>query len=169
MKKTRLKERLNNAIDAFWQDGENIENELVPQNFGETLLLNEDKDLSNNFRKIFRFLKQILLFLPGTFFTFYLWMGVTIFGFPRGKSFLFLLVLIVSPLSMVIGLGSIKKIKDWIMPLSVAILGVIIGFLSAGFDFIRDFENAVLFFPLALIVAVLSKNLVDSLSQEVSG
>lgn len=172
MKKTNLKERLSNALDAFWADGENSSDKFELVFTGETYLLKEEKPSSREkFRKIFGFAKQVLLFLPGTFFTFYLWLGMMLFGSPSGrKPLLFILILLLPPIGMVMGLGEVKKLKDWVMPLSVITLAVLIGILinlvPGLSQFIRNFDNAILLFPLALITAVLSKNIVDSFSEE---
>lgn len=167
MKDVKLKEKFEKVFEAFFENGETNSNylERMSADTVETLHSATESDNKPKIKNILILLKQLFLFLPATFFTFYMWMGMMIFGFPITGTILFFFLLLILPFFMVLGMGNIKNIRHWIMPLMVIILGSSIGILMSGIpflqDLIRDFENAVLFFPLALIVAVLSKNWAD--------
>ena len=170
MKETKLKDRLNKTFDNFFQNSSQENHEANITHNPENSFLPEEKTSRKKLTKALNILRQIFLFLPATFVTFYMWMGMTIFGFPTNDKTLFISLMLISPILMVLGLGNVKNLRHWLSPLSVIILGVLIGLIPNLLPFLRSlflkFENAILLLPLALIVAVLSKNWVDSLDEK---
>jgi hypothetical protein len=171
VKDVKLKERIENAFEAFFDDGKLNENKSLEfSGVATTFQDEESKSFLERNKTLLNILKQVFLFFPATFFTFYFWMGMMIFGPPTLFLPLFFLILISSPLLMVLGMGNIKNFRHWIMPFSVIILGSFIGIITSSIpmlrSFILSFDNAILFFPLALILAVLSKNWIDSITDK---
>jgi len=171
MKKTQIKQRIKNAIASFFgNQTETVEYQSEIDFFHQNSLQQTKPIFSEKFRSVFTLLKQIFIFFPATFFTFYMWMGMVIFGLPTVDTALFILLLLVAPLLMLVGLGNIKNLKHLAIPASVIGLGSLIGIIVGNVPFLRrfiqNFENAILLFPLALIVAVLSKSWVDSFDRK---
>lgn len=163
MKDVKLKERFEKAFGAFFEDTETDSTYL--EKMSDDGIVKESIQ-KTKVKTIFKILKQVFLFFPATFFTFYMWMGMMIFGFSNSFSLIPLFFFILMPILMVLGMGNIKNIRHWIMPLSVIILGSLIGIITGNVpilrSFIASFQNAILFFPLALILAILSKNWADN-------
>lgn len=169
MKDVKTKERIGNAFEAFFGKGENNSDFLEKTSADET-----SKEPTNKIKAkdIFKVLKQILLFLPGTFVTFFLWMDIVAIGRMPRFSLFFMLVLLLPPFLMVAGMGNIKKIKHWLMPLNVIILGSFLGFVLSSIPVLKSLFTGngkiTILFPLALITAVLSKNWVEKFKEDSS-
>jgi len=172
--KVKLKERLENTYQAFFDEGEvnekifleNVPPEISPE--AETSYFSEDP------RKVLNVLRQVLLFFPATFVLFFASIVFTarfIFPLPEGVSrisWLGLIMFLGLALMTILGLGDLRNPKHLSIPLSIISLGVILGgigtvffdFFGFGY-FLRHY--APYFFPLAFIAPILAKNWVDSL------
>lgn len=163
MKDVKLKEKFEKAFEAFFESGETDSIYLEKLSDDE---IKKEPNQKVTAKNVFKILKQVFLFLPGTFFTFYAWMAMMLFGL---HSPLALTVLLIPPILMVLGMGKLRNIKHWMMPLSVIILGSIIGIVTGNIQFLRsfmmNFSNVILLFPLALIAAILAKDWLDIINE----
>ncbi len=160
----KVKERFENAVEAFFEDprvkNEEIKNYETPY-IAETPNVVEE---TSRGKTILRALRQVLLYLPGTF---GLWFatGALVFhlvaqtGYSFGKweySFLF-----VSLLCVTIGLGDLRKAKDYIPAALITGYGVLFG-IAVGLSpslkkFLIDDMNFLYIFPLALMLPFIAK------------
>ena len=171
MQKTKIKQRIENAIDAFFDDEISTNNNSLTFS-GESGLLKEQ--LSEAFTEkadvFVKILKQVFLFLPGTFVLFSLSLiavflvlnpslGTTLLHSER-----LVLVMIISAFMTTFGLGSLKNRRHLIIPASILLVGSAVGAVVAlsggGVNFIDTY--AMYFLPLALITPVLAKSWIDS-------
>ena len=165
VKETKLKERLDKAAAAFWDESEKSHSEFEMTSVEDRAFQKTERTSGINFGKIFSLLKQIFLFLPGTFITFYMWMGAMIFGLPIKALPLYLGFQAFASLLMVLGIGKVRNSKHWLIPLSVVMAGLLIGLIPNIFPFTVGFfsliKNVIFLFSIALITGVLTKNLVE--------
>lgn len=166
MKDVKLKERLENAFEVFFENVETNSTQLEKIHNDEIAKESAQKTKAKN---LFKIIRQVFFFLPGTFVTFFLWMDMMALGSIPHLSLFFMLVLLLPPFLIVLGMGNIKNLKHWVMPLNVIILGAFLGFVLSSVPALKSFftgnGKVMILFPLALITAVLSKNLADNLSE----
>lgn len=179
MKKTKIKQRFSNAVDAFFADENSTENNL--ESFGnKTSFWQSENSLDQPYKssKFETILKQVFLFFPGTFVLYILSVGFTamlisMLVTPSAMSLRFgigwvMLLFLASTLMTWLGLGDVRKPKHFVIPASIISLGAITGAFTFvlmtiphyGRIFFRD-SFPFYVFPLALIVPFLAKGWVD--------
>lgn len=190
MKQVKLKERLENTVEAFF-DSREIDGALA-MNVGNKSSLIGDETQSNSYEKgesLIRVLKQAFFFFPGTFILFFISMGTmldviyfrshpeivlnrsTVMNF---QIFLIYLTGFVAIFMTWFGLGDLKNRKHIAIPASIiasgatigGVIGVTVEVIKFSEQILRDFGFAILFFPIGLIVPFIAKSWVDT--QEVS-
>ncbi len=197
MSKIKIKERLENAVEGFF------DNEKLSENTGLEVVSNasmgrvdESVSLAEKNRTLPSFLKQVFLFFPGTVFLFLLIFAltsVTVFlflfssgltnvtgfnpieaKFPNGSLPTILLLVVLSFAITWFGLGNLRKKEDICIPVSIVGTGMILGIISGLLSGV-SYEMAELifsesyplyFFPIALIVPILAKGLVDNSAEK---
>lgn len=173
MKKTKIKERFENAVDAFF------DNEKLSENNALTLadnanLFHENTSESftgkaDNFVKI---LKQVFLFFPGIFFLYFATFATLNLYFRHDALNEFnILSILLGITATLFGIGNWKNPKHFIMPLSV--IGLIFSIYSAAVLLFgisdQDLPNLIVYvFPCALIIPFLAKGLIDKTEKEKS-
>lgn len=183
MKKVKYETGSKKDIDAFFD--ENLNDHCNPlQNFAENSKMSpliDDDGFTVEPKRWTNYLKQALLFLPGTFLLFFTSLGTALAvtdPFSRNVFFspLFFLIYSVAFLAVFMtwfGLGDIKNKKHFAIPASIMLSGAIIGVLvrlSASVFWIAeriidDFGYAVYLFPIGLIAPVLAKDWVERKSK----
>lgn len=179
MKKTKIKQRVENAVNAFFAGEDSSANNL--ESFRNEANLWQEKKFSDFSQKsgtMETILKQVFLFFPGTFVLYVLSMGFTVmfisaFVRPTGMTPRFgmvwlMLLFLAATLMTWLGLGDVRKPKHFVIPASIISVGVVCGAFVAvlmtipqyGRLFFRD-EFPFYIFPLALIVPFLAKGWVD--------
>jgi peptidoglycan/LPS O-acetylase OafA/YrhL len=169
MQKTKLKQRINNAVTAFFvEDTEKFGEHSLDFANDAALLKQETTPLFNEKGDVLvKILKQTFIFLPGAL---YLFFGA-IFGFifePFWENPLHIfLVFLIGALMTIFGIGNIKNPKHLAIPLSIVAVGITAFSLFSMFGKLKYiFEYGIYFFPIALIVAFLTKSLVDKAGKE---
>ena len=170
------------ATDAFFDEYPPQYSPL--QNFaGNPKLTKAEDDCAFEQKPLVNYLSQALLFFPGTFVLFFLSLGATLAAtdisvrFNRDDFFsgLFVLVCLIGFLSILmtwLGLGEIRNRKHFVISGSIIAAGIFIGAITRATDglfwisqkIIDDFGYAIWLFPVALIVPILAKGWVDSIS-----
>ena len=164
MKKTKIKQRIENARNAFLDD------EILTKNDSISFVRDYDvlrKEISGvaveKSDASCKILKQTLLFFPGTFL---LWSSTLALSFNyfvwQPQNFLKIFFLIGGGLLMIGGIGDLKNPKHLAIPFSgiaICALPFIISLFTTGQSFLMG--EAVYFFPLVLVVPFLAKGLVD--------
>jgi len=171
MKKVKLKERFDNAAQAFF-DHEKPEDSFLTT-YETSSAVEKAPYFSKTTRSVFNVLRQLFLFLPGTFVLYPTTIALTaivISGDARYELSFFLVLLLnvfASAFLTVLGLGDVRKPKYFAIPLSIIAIGILFGILCFWlFDsgiglriFLEKF--APYYFPLAFIVPVLVKGWLD--------
>lgn len=163
MKKTKIEQRLKNALNAFFADEqENIgENGLTLANDSAVLKQETTTKLNEKGDVLVKFLKRVFLFFPGTLYLFFGTFSILAFDF-FWNTFSVIMIFIIGSFLTIFGIGNLKNPKHLIIPISIiAVALMTFTFFSTigGLKFV--FEYGIYFFPLALIAPLLAKSLVD--------
>ncbi len=192
MRKVKLDSKAEKSADAF-SDNENLNENALLSSVNSTKILELEKgNGSTNERQSFgNLLKQIFLFLPGTFLLFFTSFGAAIIfmeivvyrrafeTLPDDFPFQFALIglIILSGTFMTwFGLGDIKNRKHFAIPASLIVTGALTGAIIKAAASVSDladrmldnFSYLIYLLPLALIVPVLAKGIVDRKTEDAS-
>lgn len=184
MRKVKSDVKTETAFDAFFDDENSDEKESLNFPNDEALLKLAADEKSSRFSSFLNVLKQIVLFLPGTFLlsligfvVAVIFLEIVLYGrrdLPDDYLLQFALIGalgIAGGLMTWFGLGDIKNKKHLVIPSSILLTGALFGAvvkIAAGFSAMADWilENfdhfAVYLLPLFLIVPVLAKGWVDA-------
>jgi peptidoglycan/LPS O-acetylase OafA/YrhL len=181
MKKIKIKRRIENAAAAFFAGEITNENDSMSFANGSDVLRNESAAGFYEKAEVFtRILKQVFLFFPGTLLLFVLSLGTAISILaPLGSMNLnigfgqFFLLFAAGIFMTWFGIGDLRKPKHFVIPLSIAATGALLGAVSAILMASSGAFRKIVFsdafplylLPLALIVPFLAKGLVDRDSQ----
>lgn len=185
MRKIKLDNKPEKSAEQFFNDGNLGKNEtLSSAESANVLKLEKEKSFTGERKFFAKLLKQIFLFLPGTFLLFFMSYGAAIIAmeifvyrraleklpndFPLQFALIGLIILL-GTLMTWFGLGDIKNKKHLAIPASLIITGAMIGaFIKAAagiFDLadkmLDNFSYLIYLFPFALIVPILAKGIVD--------
>jgi hypothetical protein len=162
MKKVKIKERLQNAANAFFENGEETygENSLIFAS--DSGLLKQEKValLSKKGDVLVKILKRTFLFLPGALYLFFGTLSVLTFEFFQNKPWAFLIIFLIGGFMTIFGIGKLKNPKHLLIPFSIIAVGFATFAIFSLFGLSRYvFEYGIYLFPLALIVPFLVKEL----------
>jgi len=186
MRKTKVEDKFEKTFDSFF-DQENPDENQALSFAGSTKLLTieADEDFSGKHKFFLNVLKQIVLFLPGTFILYFVgFVGAIIFAdifiiqrplatLPPSAPFQIILLGILGLLGTFmtwLGLGDIKNRKHLAIPASIILTGAILGVILKALENVSDLAVKLLeefnhyfiyLLPLVLIVPVLTKSWVD--------
>ena len=163
MNKTKLKSRIETAVNAFFDnDRENyIENNLIFAGVSRLLKQETATRFNEKGDVLVKILKRTFLFLPGAFYLFYGMLMVFAFDF-FWNPLTVLTVFLIGGFMTIFGIGNLKNPKHLAIPLSVCAIGIAAYTIFSMFGGLKNvFENGIYFFPLALIAPFLAKILVD--------
>ena len=154
---------MNNAVNAFFDN--------APEVFGETsLTLAPDSamlktetaaQINEKGDRLIKILKRTFLFLPGALYLFFGMLTIFSFDFLWNPAS-FAIIFLIGSFLTIFGLGSLKNPKHLMIPVSIVLVAITtFGLFSTigGLKFV--FEYGIYLFPLALIVPVLVKSLMD--------
>ncbi len=185
MRKVRLDTKPEKSAEAFFDDENPDKNEALSfANSSKILELKKEKSFRDEHKFFINLLKQIFIFLPGTFLLFFMSYGAAIIAMeivvyrraletlPDDFPFQFALIgliLFLGTLMTWFGLGDIKNRKHFAIPASLVITGAIIGAVvkaaakvsDLADKMLDDFSYLIYLLPLALIVPILAKSIVD--------
>jgi hypothetical protein len=157
----------------------------------KVLHLKKDDSYTDEHKSFVNRLKQVFLFLPGTFLLFFVSFGAAIIfmeiavyrraiqTLPDNFPFQFALIGLIALLGTLMtwfGLGDIKNRKHFAIPASLIVTGSLIGAIvkaTASLSdladrMIEDFTYLIYLLPLALIIPILAKGIVDRKTEEAS-
>jgi hypothetical protein len=164
MSKTKLDDRLENALNAFFETEPEPNRFELAYSGQTTALVSTDATFSEKANKWSGILRELLMFGPGTFALFYMTLA-TAFFFPSiGLSFQGLFMLLSAVFLTYAGSGSLKTIKNLTVPLSIVVMALAVVSFSLLFFGRQDlgiyFWYSIYFFPLVLIFAKVVQALV---------
>jgi hypothetical protein len=165
MKDTKLKERFENAFEAFFND------EIIERH---SMVVAGDKSLSQQFQnselsekadKVYGFFKKVFLFLPGVLIMHFASISFALFFGYEGVNLSLRVFWIAAAIFMIwAGIGDLRNKKHLLIPLPPLVLGLAIGtslnYLGLGF-----FSYVFLLLPLFFITPILTKDAIDVWSE----
>jgi hypothetical protein len=173
VKDVKLKERLENAVEAFFN------NEILEKNYSleyshnaAMLQVEESESFVERKKTWLNILKQVFLFFPAAFILFVMFFSTTVLlvdapvGYQPYLGWQFYAWLCFGVFGTWFGLGDIKKTKHLVIPFSVILTSLILALITVISPVIVQWMflegNVFLFFPLVLITPILAKNLTDN-------
>ncbi len=172
MAEMKVKEKFRKFYDKYVAVDEVVpEQKLSFAYEGGIDRIEEDKEFPSEVKIAFRALRQIFLFLPGTFLLNFLAGSLVYFWLVEAGlswkplTWNVLLIGLISSLLVILGIGDIRKSKHLVISGSIVLVGSIAGFLAYCFTEYGDFRTVekiiFSFMPLALTAPFLAKFLVD--------
>ncbi len=190
MRKVKLDTKSEKSVDSFF-DNENPDGNKALSFAGSAkiLELEKEKSFTGEHKSLISLLKQVFIFLPGAFLLFFMSFGVAIIlmeiivyrraleTLPDDFLFQFALIGLLVFLGTFMtwfGLGDIKNRKHLAIPVSLMVAGTIIGAVVKAaaniFDLadrmLDDFGYLIYLLPLALIIPILAKSIVDRKTED---
>ena len=190
MRKVRLDTKPEKSAEAFFDDENPDKNEALSfANSSKILELEKEKSFRDEHKFFINLLKQIFIFLPGTFLLFFMSFGAAIIfmeivvfrraletlpdDFPLQFALIGLIVFL-GTLMTWFGLGDIKNRKHFAIPASLMIMGAALGVIvkataslsDLADKMLDDFTYLIYLLPLALIIPILAKSIVDRKTKE---
>ena len=190
MRKVKLNDKSEKSADAFFDDENFRETEALNYADGAKMSKHKtDKNSAGESKFFINALKQIFLFLPGAFLLFFMsfaaaMIAMEIIVFSRAVETLpddYLLqfgliglVILLGTLMTWFGLGDIKNRKHFAIPASLMVTGAIIGAVvkaaanisDLADKMLDDFSYLIYLLPLALIIPILAKSIVDRKTED---
>lgn len=190
MRKVKLDDKAEKSAAAFSGDENFRESEALNFADGAKILKPAADETSAGESKFFvNVIKQVFLFLPGAFLLFFMSFAAAVIAteivvfrrpaasLPDDYPLQFALigtVILLGTLMSWFGLGDIKNKKHFAIPASIFVTGATLGAvvkaaakMSDFFDrMVDNFDFLIYLFPLALIVPVLAKGIVDRKSND---
>ncbi len=163
MKKTKIKDRFENAVNAFFAEDERLDQNSLMSAADSRLFKQETAlRMSEKGDILVKILKRTFLFLPGAFYLFFGTLSVFAFDVIQIQPLAILPIFLIGGFMTIFGIGNIKNPKHLAIPLSISAIGIA---AYAVFSILGGekavFHYGIYFFPLALIVPFLAKGLVD--------
>jgi hypothetical protein len=192
MRKVKLDTKSEKSADASFDRENPDENEAL--SFAGSVKMSgikKDEGFADQEKSSVSILKQLFLFLPGTFLLFFISFGAAIIAMeivvfrrpletlPDDLPFQFALIGLTVTLGTLMtwfGLGDIKNRKHFAIPASLMVSGAIIGAIvkaTASLSDLADrmldnFSYLIYLLPLALIIPILAKGIVDRKTEDSS-
>jgi hypothetical protein len=191
MRKVKLDSKAEKSTDAFVDvEDSNESAALSSAHSAEILELEKEDTLTDEHKSLIKLLKQVFLFLPGTFLLFFvsfgaaiIFMEIVVFGrafetlpddFPLQFALIGLIILL-GTLMTWFGLGDIKNRKHFAIPASLIVTGALLGAIVKAtanvFDLadkmLDNFSYLIYLLPLALIIPILTKSVVERKTEDV--
>lgn len=188
MRKAKVEDKSAKSFDSFFETEMPVENNALSfANNSNLATLESAENLTTKANPILNLLKQILLFLPGTFLLYFvgfvsatILMNIVIFSPPSepvqilgitSAPFQIILLGIIGLLGTFMtwfGLGNLKNKKHLSIPASIILTGTFIAIAFKviegvfGGGFIEEFDKYFIYLlPLILMVPVLTKSWID--------
>ena len=190
MRNANLDSKSEKSANAF-VDGENPDENDALSFVNSTKMseIEKDEDFAGEHKSFVTILRRLFLFLPGTFLLFFMSFGVGIVAMelivyrraleklPDDYPFQFALmglIVFLGTLMTWFGLGDIKNRKHFAIPASLMVTGAIIGAAVKAASSISDvadrmlddFSYLIYLLPLALVIPVLAKSIVDRKTED---
>jgi len=169
MKKTKIKQRFKNAANAFFENGEETYDENSLSFAGDSSLLKQEKAVrfSEKADVLVKILRRTFIFLPGALYLFFGTLSIFMFEFVWNKPLAILAAFLIGSFMTIFGIGNLKNPKHLAIPLSIVAVAIAAFSLFSMFGKSKYvFEYGIYFFPLALIVPFLAKELADRTGKE---
>ncbi|MCA1625794.1 MAG: hypothetical protein LC768_05565 [Acidobacteria bacterium] len=190
MRKVKLDTKPEKSAQAFFDNEISDKNEALSFAGSTNILkLEKGKGFIDEHKSLINLLKQVFIFLPGTFLLFFMSFGAAIIlmeiivyrraleTLPDDFPFQFALIGLIVFLGTFMtwfGLGDIKNRKHLAIPASLIVAGAIIGAVvkaTANISdladrMLDDFSYLIYLLPLALIIPILAKSIVDRKTED---
>jgi len=166
MKKIKIEERLENAVNAFFETGDDKGANALAFTGNSAVLRNEEQTTFTEKAGFWmNIARQMLLFLPGAFLLYFATLS-SVFFFPQsGFTFQMLFWFLTGGFLCSVGLGSLRNTKNLLVPFLIIIFAAVLGILSSMFpretQIALNFEYSIYLFPVVLIISKLLHSWID--------
>lgn len=167
MKKTKLNQRIRNAVNAFFADDEeNIgENSLTLANDSALLKQETAAKLNEKGDVLVKILKRVFLFFPGVLYLFFGTFSILAFDF-LWNPFTIIAVFLIGSFLTIFGIGNLRNPKHLAIPFSIVAVAILAFLFFSTMGGLKSvFEYGIYFFPVALVIPLLAKSLADKTSE----
>lgn len=159
MNKTKLDDRIENAVNAFFETQPETGSLVVNYGVRDELIVSDEPAFTEKFGKWSTKMRELLLFGPGTLFLYILTL-VLIFFYPTlGLPLPGLLMLAMTAFMTYAGAGDIRKVKNLAVPATVIVCAAAVSAIRSIFpvpEYLSAyFSWAIYMFPVTLIAAKL--------------
>ena len=190
MRKVKLDTKSEKSAEALFDNEISDRSEALGFAGSASILeLDKEKGFSGERKFIINLLKQVFIFLPGTFLLFFMSFGAAIIfmetivyrraletlpdDYPLQFALIGLIVILGTFMTW-FGLGDIKNRKHFAIPASLMVTGAIIGAVvkaaanisDLADKMLDDFSYLIYLLPLALIIPILAKSIVDRKTED---
>ena len=159
MRKTKFEDRIDNAVNAFFETEPDRSHFAMTYTGCEAALAIKDLSFSEKADKWLRVLREIFMFGPGTFCLFYLTLTMVFFFPALGFSSQGILMYLFAVFLTYAGSGSIARVRNLAIPATVTLLAIAFALLSPLFfgNELADlyFWHSIYVFPFVLVAAKL--------------
>jgi hypothetical protein len=163
MKKTKIEQRIHNAINAFFANTEENtdENSLTLTNDSAILKPETAIKLNEKGDALVKILKQVFLFFPGALYLFFGTFQILAFAF-FWNPFSIIAFFLIGSFLTIFGIGNLKNPKHLVIPLYIVAVAIVAFLFFSTIGGLKSvFEYGIYFFPLALIAPLLAKGWID--------
>lgn len=159
MSKTKIDERIGNALDAFFETEPDVNRFELAYSGQSAVAISDEPTFTEKTDRWTGIARQVLLFGPGSFALFYLTLTVAFFYPSMGISPQGLIMFLSAVFMSYAGSGSIKNVRNLTVPLSTIATALIVVFASLLIFGRQDaslyFWHSIYLFPLVLITGKL--------------
>jgi len=166
MNKTKLDDRIENAVNAFFETPTDPDRFALTYTGHNSALMADEISFTEKADKWLGILREVSMFGPGTFMLFYFTLAIAFFYPTLGFSYQGYVMCFFAVFLTYAGCGSIAKIKNLLVPATVIMLGLAFAFFSPlllGRE-LADlyFWDSIYLFPFVLIVAKLVQSFLSN-------
>lgn len=165
MNKTKLDDRIENAVNAFFETPPDTSRFAMTYTGHDPALVANEMSFGEKADKWQWLIREVFLFGPGSILVFYITLMMILFYQTLGFAPYGILLYLFAAFLPYAGSGSLTKVKNFAVPLSVTVLAFAFAFISPLF---LDRElghiymwDSIFLFPVVLIVAKLTQSLVS--------
>ena len=168
MKTLQIKRRIENAVNAFFDETRSNESKLTTFKRCYVSLQETESAAAAKRNAARRMLKQMVVFFPSAFYLFFGTIALFMYGSIASSRLIILSGLVGSFVMMVFGIGNLRNSKHFLMPFSIVALATATFFafsLSGIPAHVWSQKYAPYLFPMALIAPFLAKGWIDARSR----
>jgi len=159
MSKIKLDERIENAMNAFFETEPDHGSLAMRSGVRDELVASAGTAFSVKFGKWSNLLRELFLFGPGTFFLFFVTLALIFFYPTQGLPFPGLIMLAMTAFITYAGTGDIRNTKNLAVPATVIVAAAAVAIIQSIFpvpEYLSPYFSYALYsFPIALIAAKL--------------
>lgn len=165
---TKFKQRIENAVEAFFSDEINEQNSVIIADNKGFSLKHQNSEILRKAESFYLLFKKLFLFFPGVLILHFASISFALFFNSVGVNLSLMLFWIAAGIFMVwAGIGDLKNKKHLLISIPNIILGFIIG-TALNYLPIAAFNYSLFLIPLFFIAPILMKEAIDIINENES-